>query len=264
MARVIPIDIIKGISGKYGKDADFYFATNTSSGKIRISQLPKPIHRPPTEKQKAQRSKFAARHAAVTAWLNANKPSELNGPKGTKAYQDVHRLKRRLKLSLINQVLLKYMDGNNVIRLPGTKEQRICKPHNPQKPWKRISFRNTVTFHRVKTGNCPNPNLKLDLAIIYFKTHNEGYKLKDPAGMNRAVERFKGGWKCFMVFECFGKKKDKKTPADSVGSSREMSVKISVISGRKNNVYRLFRHQIIGVLSNHKFFISRVDHHCDL
>ena len=131
MARVIPIDIIKGISGKYGKDADFYFATNTSSGKIRISRLPKPRHRPPTEKQKEQRSRFAARHAAVTAWLNANKPSELNGPKGTEAYLHVQRLKRQLGLSLINQVLLKYMDGNNVIRLPETREQRSCKPQKP-------------------------------------------------------------------------------------------------------------------------------------
>ncbi|MCQ2319724.1 MAG: hypothetical protein MJZ91_00140 [Bacteroidales bacterium] len=135
MARVIPIDIIKGISGKYGKNADFYFATNTSSGKIRISQLPKPSHRPPTEKQKAQRLRFAARHAAVTAWLNANKPSELNGPKGTEAYQLVQRLKRKLDHSLINQVLLKYMDEDNVIRLPETKEQRNRNLHKPEKPY---------------------------------------------------------------------------------------------------------------------------------
>ena len=53
MARAIPIDIIKGISGKYGKDADFYFATNTSSDKIRISRLPKPRHRPPLPKNKS-------------------------------------------------------------------------------------------------------------------------------------------------------------------------------------------------------------------
>ena len=162
MARVIPIDIIKGISGKYGKDADFYFATNTSSGKIRISHLPKPSHRPPTEKQKTQRSKFAARHAAVTAWLNANKPCELNGPKGTEAYQHVQRMKRQLRLSLINQVLLKYMDANNVIRLPETKGQRSRKPHKPQKPWKRISFGNMGTFHRERISNCLKLNLKSD------------------------------------------------------------------------------------------------------
>ncbi|MCQ2304502.1 MAG: hypothetical protein MJZ97_05880 [Bacteroidales bacterium] len=162
MARVIPIDIIKGISGKYGKDAGFYFATNTSSGKIRISQLPKPSHRPPTEKQKTQRSKFAARHAAVTAWLNANKPCELNGPKGTKAYQHAQRLKRKLRLSLINQVLLKYMDGDNIIRLPETKEQHGCKTQKPQKSWKRISLGNTGTFHRERISNCLKLNLKSD------------------------------------------------------------------------------------------------------
>ena len=145
MARVIPIDIIKGISGKYGKNADFYFATNTSSGKIRVSQLPKPSHRPPTEKQREQRSRFAARHAAVTIWLNANKPNELNGPNGTEAYQHVQRLKHQMGLSLINQVLLKYMDTNNVIRLPETKGQRNCKSQKPKRLWKQISFKNTRT-----------------------------------------------------------------------------------------------------------------------
>lgn len=162
MARAIPIDIIKGISGKYGKDADFYFATNTSSGKIRISRLPKPRHRPPTEKQKQQRSRFAARHAAVTAWLNANKPSELNGPKGTEAYLHVQRLKRQLGLSLINQVLLKYMDGDNVIRLPETKEQRRCNHQRIKKPWRQVSFENTKAFHREKISNRPKSNIKSD------------------------------------------------------------------------------------------------------
>ena len=162
MARIIPIDIIKGISGKYGKDADFYFATNTSSGKIRISRLPKPNHRPPTERQKEQRSRFAARHAAVTAWLNDNKPSELNGPKGTEAYQHVQRMKRQMRLSLINQVLLKYMDSDNVIRLPETKEQQRCKPQKTKKPWKRIPFRNSKAFHREKISNCPKSNIKSD------------------------------------------------------------------------------------------------------
>ena len=168
MARVIPIDIIKGISGKYGKNADFYFATNTSSGKIRISHLPKPNHRPPTEKQKAQRLRFAARHAAVTAWLNANKPSELNGPKGTEAYQLVQRLKRKLGLSLINQVLLKYMDEDNVIRLPETKEQRSRNPHKTKKQWKQITLENTRASHGEKTGN----NIQFVLfKPKTFKTH---------------------------------------------------------------------------------------------
>ena len=117
---------------------------------------------PPTEKQKQQRSRFAARHAAVTAWLNANKPSELNGPKGTEAYLHVQRLKRQLGLSLINQVLLKYMDGDNVIRLPETKEQQRCKPQKPKKPWKRISFGNPKAFHREKTSNCPKSNIRSD------------------------------------------------------------------------------------------------------
>ena len=183
MARVIPIDIIKGICGKYGKNAGFYFATNTSSGKIRISHLPKPSHRPPTEKQKAQRSKFAARHAAVTAWLNANKPSELNGPKGTEAYQLVQRLKRKLGLSLINQVLLKYMDANNVIRLPETKMQRGRNSHKPKKPWKRTVWENTRTSFRENTGN--------DMQFVLLKTKT--FKTFPYPPPNLATARFVPG-----------------------------------------------------------------------
>ena len=177
MARIIPAGIIKGISGKYGKDGGFYFATNTSSGKIRISRLPQPTHRPPTDKQRVQRSKFAARHAAVTAWLNANKPSELNGPKGTEAYQHVQRLKRQLKLSLINQVLLKYMDGNNVIRLPETKKQRNCNQQKTNKLWKQTSLKSTRRFFREKTNNCSKTNIRSD-----FKTtrHSEALRPQKP------------------------------------------------------------------------------------
>lgn len=191
MARVIPINIIKGISGKYGKDADFYFATNTSSGKIRISQLPKPSHRPPTEKQRKQRSRFAARHAAVAAWLNANKPNELNGPKGTEAYRHVQRLKRQLGLSLMNQVLLKYMDENNVIRLPEMKEQQSYNPQKPKKLWKQISLENTRTFYKgknrpsflshnnAKTKRLPTVNwlanfVNQTCSSVYEKSHSIG------------------------------------------------------------------------------------------
>lgn len=214
MARIIPIDIIRGISGKYGKDADFYFATNTSSGKIRLSQLPKPSHRPPTEKQREQRSEFAARHAAVTAWLKANKPSELNGPKGTEAYQHVQQLKRQLGLSLINQVLLKYMDENNVIRLPKMKKQQGHNPQKPKKLWKQISLENTRTFHREKnrpfllphnnaktqklpTINCSlagliNPSLMCDVRL-----HNPRYHLFHDLGA--ASMTIQGDWNSCLI-----------------------------------------------------------------
>jgi hypothetical protein len=118
MARVIPIDVIKGISGKYGNGSNDYFATNSSSGRIRLAKFEHPYQGPATEKQLAQQKKFAARQAAVSAWLNANKPSEQNGAKGTEEYQLAQKLKRQMTLSNITQVVFKYMDGDNVVKLP--------------------------------------------------------------------------------------------------------------------------------------------------
>ncbi len=118
MAKIIPIDVIKGISGKYGNNSSDYFATNRSSNQIHLAKITNPFQGPPTEKQKAQQAKFAARQVVCTAWLNANRPSETNGEKGTADYQMVQRMKRQMSLSNINQVLHKYMDENNVIRLP--------------------------------------------------------------------------------------------------------------------------------------------------
>ena len=122
MAKIIPIDVIKGISGKYGNQSSDYFATNRSSNQIHLAKLNNPYQGPPTEKQKAQQAKFAARQVVSTAWLNANRPSETTGEKGTADYQMVQRMKRQMGLSNINQVLHKYMDENNVIRLPHSDE----------------------------------------------------------------------------------------------------------------------------------------------
>ena len=118
MARIIPIDVIKGISGKYGNGSNDYFATNTSSNKVHLAKLVNPYTGPATEKQLAQREKFAAKQAACTAWLNANRPSEKNGEKGTADYQLVQKLKRAFAFSNINQVLYKYMDNKCEIKLP--------------------------------------------------------------------------------------------------------------------------------------------------
>ena len=118
MARITPIDVIKGISGKYGSGSNDYFATNTSSNRIRLAKYANPYQGPATEKQLAQQARFAARQAVVTAWLNANKPTAENGTKGTEAYQYVQKLKRQYNLSNISQVLYKYMTDENVIQLP--------------------------------------------------------------------------------------------------------------------------------------------------
>lgn len=118
MARITPIDVIKGISGKYGSGSNDYFATNTSSNRIRLAKYANPYQGPATEKQLAQQTRFATRQAVVTAWLNANKPTTENGTKGTEAYQYVQKLKRQYNLSNISQVLYKYMTDENVIQLP--------------------------------------------------------------------------------------------------------------------------------------------------
>lgn len=118
MAKIIPIDVIKGISGKYGNKSSDYFATNRSSNQIHLAKIVNPYQGPPTEKQKAQQAKFAARQVVSTAWLNANRPSETTGEKGTADYQLVQRMKRQMGLSNINQVLHKYMGEDNIIRLP--------------------------------------------------------------------------------------------------------------------------------------------------
>lgn len=61
MARITPIDVIKGISGKYGNNSNDYFATNSSSNKIHLAKFSNHYKGPATEKQLAQREKFATK-----------------------------------------------------------------------------------------------------------------------------------------------------------------------------------------------------------
>ena len=118
MAKITPIDVIKGISGKYRGNSNDYLATNTSSNQIHLANLKNPYKGPFTDKQLAQQEVFAARQAALSAWLVANRPSAENGEKGTEAYQYAQKLKRAYAMSNINQVLLKHMDDKYVITLP--------------------------------------------------------------------------------------------------------------------------------------------------
>ena len=131
MARITPIDVIKGISGKYGNGSNDYFATNSSSNRIHLAKLSNPYTGPATDKQKAQREKFAAKQAAATAWLNANRPSEKNGDKGTALYQQAQKLKRAYAFSNVNQVLYKYMDDKGNIKLPDSTGSTTTTPTNP-------------------------------------------------------------------------------------------------------------------------------------
>ena len=118
MATVDTIDVVTGLHGKYGSNRKDYFATNTSSKKIRLARLNNPYKGPATEKQLAHMESFKSKALKASAWLNANKPSEANGDKGTAAYQQAQRIKRQLALSNIRQVVCKYMDEDGKVKLP--------------------------------------------------------------------------------------------------------------------------------------------------
>lgn len=120
MARITPIDVIKGISGKYGNGSSDYFATNTSSNRIHLAKyLNKPTG-PATEMQLAQMEAFGTKQKMAAAWLRANRPSEENGPKGTEAYQEAQSLKKLARLSNVRQIVLKYMDEEGNVTLPAS------------------------------------------------------------------------------------------------------------------------------------------------
>ena len=120
MARITPIDVIKGISGKYGNGSNDYFATNTSSNRIHLAKyLNKPTG-PATPEQLAQMEAFGNQQKMAAAWLRANRPSEANGPKGTEAYQEAQALKKLAHLSNVRQIVLKYMDESGNVTLPAS------------------------------------------------------------------------------------------------------------------------------------------------
>ena len=130
MARIVPIDVIKSMHGKYGGNSNDYFATNSSSGRIRLAKVSNPYTGDPSEAQKAQQMKFKERQAVATAWLNANRPNAENGPKGTLLYQQAQKLKRTFRLSHVTQVIYKYMNADNVVQLPGSASDTGSNPGN--------------------------------------------------------------------------------------------------------------------------------------
>ena len=118
LAKITPIDVIKGISGKFGGNANEYFSTNKSSNRIHLSKLMNPYKGPATERQEEIREQFKIRAVAATKWLNDNKPSETNGVKGTEAYQLAQSLKKLQGLSNVRQVVYKHMDDEGKVTFP--------------------------------------------------------------------------------------------------------------------------------------------------
>ena len=120
MAKVIPIDTIKGMSGKVCSHSNTYFNFNHSSGNCYTGKICNPYIGGPTAKQLAQQETFKQKALRVSAWLNANKPSATNGDKGTAAYQEAQCIKKQLQLGNVRQVICRYIDAQGVVTLPSS------------------------------------------------------------------------------------------------------------------------------------------------
>mgnify|MGYP004663440989 CR=1 FL=1 len=116
MAKITPIDIIKGVSGKFGGNSREYFATNKTSYNIYFAKRVNDFQGPATQKQLEVRNRFKAKQKAVTDWLRANRP--VNGRPATEAYRVALALKYRYKFSSINQVIHKYLNDDLQVVLP--------------------------------------------------------------------------------------------------------------------------------------------------
>ena len=128
--KIIPIDIIKSMSGKVCQHSDTYISLNGSSGKMHTGKRCHPYTGPATDKQIAQQQAFKARSEKATAWLLANRPSATNGPKGTAAYQLAESIKKALQLSNVRQVICRYMDDSGKVTLPNINANPNTNPNS--------------------------------------------------------------------------------------------------------------------------------------
>lgn len=121
MAKIIPNDLIKGITGKVCGHSDLYYSMNKTSGKVHTGKCCNPYEGPLTDKQLAQQNKFAQQSKATAAWLRENRPNpEVEGDRGTELYRHVQTLKKGLGMSSITQVLKQFMDKTDYsISIPG-------------------------------------------------------------------------------------------------------------------------------------------------
>ena len=119
MAKITPIDIIKGISGKFGGgNSKEYFATNKTIYNIYFAKRVNEFQGPATQKQLEIRDCFKRKQKAVADWLRANRP--VSGRPATEAYRVALALKYRYKFSSINQVIYKYLNDDLQVVLPNT------------------------------------------------------------------------------------------------------------------------------------------------
>ena len=138
MAKITPIDIIKGVSGKFGGNSREYFATNKTSYNIYFAKRVNDFQGPATEKQLEIRDRFKRKQKAVADWLRANRP--VNGRPATEAYRVALALKYRYKFSSINQVIYKYLNEDLQVVLPNTGSDNGDAPNPaPSQPGNKPS-----------------------------------------------------------------------------------------------------------------------------
>ena len=174
MAKITPIDIIKGVSGKFGGNSREYFATNKTSYNIYFAKRVNDFKGPATQKQLEIRDRFKRKQKAVADWLRANRP--VDGRPATEAYRVALALKYRYKFSSINQVIHKYLNDDLQVVLPnvGNGDAQNPAPSQPgNKPSGGGSGSNSGDNKPSGGGDSqPQPSGKKTLAIMV--TPSEG------------------------------------------------------------------------------------------
>ena len=169
MAKITPIDIIKGVSGKFGGNSKEYFATNKTSYNIHFAKRVNEFKGPATQKQLEIRDLFKRKQKAVTDWLRANRP--VSGRPAIEAYRVALALKYRYKFSSINQVIYKYLNDDLQVVLPNIGSDNGDAPNPaPSQPGNKPSGGGS----QVGGGgdSQPQPTGKKTLAIMV--TPSEG------------------------------------------------------------------------------------------
>ena len=86
MAKITPINLIAGMSGKVCQHGDTYFVTNRQTGRVHTAKMCTQRQDNPSEAQVAVRSRFYKRVQNTSAWIKTNGPTTEH-PKGTELYQ---------------------------------------------------------------------------------------------------------------------------------------------------------------------------------
>ena len=110
MAKIIPIDIIKGMTGKVCQHSDTYFSINSVTGVTHTGKICNPYTGEPTQKQLAQQEAFRKKAELVNAWLLAHKDDELR--------RQAESLRKSLQLASVRSVVYRFIGEDGVVKFP--------------------------------------------------------------------------------------------------------------------------------------------------